>query len=113
MQSTEMLQYLYILKEASRKKADALEKLVQIAYDLIDGTEMDVDPSDYAAFDDAITAVDDKATEMSNFADDVESLLDDYAELLSENAHCVQTLIDDFIFPADFRKFCESRETYL
>lgn len=108
MQTKEMLQYLKFLKEASRKKADALEKLVGVAYDILEDTELDA-----VAFSDAIMAVDDKAGDMSNFADDVESLLDDYEELLCENAECVNQLVDEFFFSEDFKRFCGDKNTYL
>lgn len=108
MQTQEMLQLLKSLKSEARRKADALEKLVDVSRDLLEDTELD-----YAAFDDAICELDDKAADMSNFADDIESLFDDYAELLSKTANSVNKLVDEFLFPEDFRKFCGNREIYL
>lgn len=83
--------------------------------ELADFAESCVEPdSSYvAAFENAIDAVRDTAGDMDNFAEDIATLLEDYEAMLIQTAGKTNTLIERYLYPEDFKKYCDSKETYL
>ena len=108
MLTRDMRQMLRMLKAETRKKADALEKLADQAEEW--WIEECDNPDGYSV---AIDEVRDIAGDMDNFAEDIATLLEDYEAMLIQTAGKANTLIERYLYPEDFKKYCDSKETYL
>lgn len=108
MSVQELLQQLKKLSKEAGAKADALEKFASIAQDLSD--QDDFDPDGFQnAIDELYTNVDD----FSACADELEALIENYEDALRKTASLVEMLINNFIYPEDFKKLFDDKETYL